>query len=135
MIKETLSSLVQDVIDGNENPLKAFAILKEVEKHTKKCLAQINADVLNEANKYDEKTFSDAGYTFEKRNGSARYDFSNIEQHAAIKSDLKALEEKCKQAYRSWQKGITAVDEETGEVIPQPKVTYSSDVLILKSNK
>ena len=35
MIKETLSSLVQDVIDGNENPLKAFAILKEVEKHKK----------------------------------------------------------------------------------------------------
>lgn len=135
MIKETMSSIVQDVIDGNENPLKAFAILKEVEKHCKKCLEEIASDVMNEANKYSEKSFTDSGYQFEKRNGSARYDFSHIQEHSELKSKIKAFEEKSKQAYRNWQKGITAVDDETGEVIPQPKVTYSKDVLIVKSNK
>lgn len=130
-----ISQLVQDVHDGNESPLKAYGIIKEVQKYVETCVKEIESSALNEAQRWDEKQFDTDGFHFEKRNGSARYDFSGIEEYNRVKDNLKQLEEKYKVAFRSWQKGITPVDDETGEVIPQPKVTYSKDVLIVKSTK
>ena len=40
-IKKQLSSLVQDVIDGNESAVKAMMILFELKSHINECQKQI----------------------------------------------------------------------------------------------
>lgn len=129
-IKETTAELVQNVLDGVENPLKAFAILSDLEKHIKDCKEAVKEEALDEANKYD-KTFVESGFKFERRNGGARYSFSHIEEVKLAKDKVKALETKYKTAYKNAENGIQSVDE-NGELLELPKVTYSSDSLIFK---
>ncbi len=47
-LKEQLSKLVQDVIDGEESPLKAMEILVDLKKHVNKCFIEINKVYLSE---------------------------------------------------------------------------------------
>lgn len=41
MIKEQLSQLVQDVIDGEESAAKALDILLDIRVHVQKCLCEV----------------------------------------------------------------------------------------------
>ena len=52
-MKEQLSQLVQDVIDGEESPLKAIEILLDLKKHVNKCFVEINKAYLAEINGSD----------------------------------------------------------------------------------
>lgn len=126
-----LSELVQNVIDGEESPLKAYGVLKDIEKHVKKCIKEIEDQAINEAHKFD-KTFTDSGYKFERRNGAQRWDFSNVLEIQEAKANLKMLEAKYKSAYKSKSNGVEVFDHSTGELLQLPTVTHSKDSLILK---
>lgn len=49
-MKEQLSQLVQDVIDGEESALKAMEILVDLKKHVNKCFIEVNKVYLSEDN-------------------------------------------------------------------------------------
>jgi hypothetical protein len=59
-----LSTLVQEVLDGNADSLMAFAILKEHKKFVDKCIEEIEDSVFAEADLYTEKTIEKNGFTF-----------------------------------------------------------------------
>jgi hypothetical protein len=128
---ETLEQLLQDVKNGNESALKAYAILKKTEDSIKTMIDEVKEQALQEAAQHSEKTFSDHGYIFEKRNGSARYSFKHIEEWNNLKEEIKQLETRSKQAYSSYQKGMLSATTD-GEEIELPVVTFTSDVLIVK---
>lgn len=131
MTLEELDQIIQDVKNGNESALKAYAVLKKAEDSIKTMIEEVKEQALSEAAQHPEKTFSDHGYIFERRNGSARYSFKHIEQWNNLKEEIKQLETRSKTAYSNYNKGMMTATTD-GEEIELPVVTYSSDVLIVK---
>ena len=127
---EQLSQLVQDVHDGKEDPLKAYAILKDCDSYVKKCIDEINTVALEEAMKNPEKKFLGYGYWFEFRNGASRYDYSNIPEIVELEKDLK----KMKLEARNRCKTNHQILSEDGEILPKPLVSYNKDSLSVKFN-
>lgn len=126
-----VSSLTQDVIDGNENPLKGYAILKQLQKQVANAISEIEEYALDEASKFGEKTFETMNYKFELREGGRRYDFKSIPQWVDANSKLKDIESTCKQAALAYEKGKNIVDE-NGEVVPVPVVKFSKSSITVK---
>ena len=80
-----------------------------------------------------------SSYKIEKRNGKANYDFKHIPEWVEKKSELIAIETKCKlAAQKSFENNnYSAIDLNTGEIIEKPsiipaKVTYSNDIIVFK---
>lgn len=123
-----LEQMVQDVHDGNENPLKAYGILKGLEEKIKKYLDEVKEPALTEADKHG-KNFTEAGFIFERRAGRKIYSFKGIDEHEVAKNHLKSVEDKYKKLLDDGQ----TIDEDTGEVLVLPTITYGSDMLIVKN--
>jgi hypothetical protein len=126
-----IEALASDVIQGVEDPLKAYAILKDVQKQVKEALEGIAEDVLNEASKH-EKQFELHGFRFEQKNGKANYAYSHIPEIVTKEIELKALKELSKQAYKMSQTGLEVVNIGEGQMITPALVTYSKDSVIVK---
>ena len=122
--------LVQDIIDGNEDPLKGFAILKDIADDISKCLSEIEAYAMEEAQKMD-KTFEKYGYRFTRRDGSSRCSYKGIEEWESKKSELSKIEAKYKAALKSSEMGITPVSED-GEEMQLPTLIHSKGSISIK---
>lgn len=129
--RDTLSQLVQDVEDGNESALKAFAILKKQADFIKQCIDQIEPIAFDEAERYGEKTFEDHGYKFEIRKGGAMWSFKNCPNWVQKKEELQNVEKMLKAAAESHEFGTTSVDE-NGEVLTLPEKSYRKDSIVVK---
>lgn len=124
------SELVQNVIDGVESPIKAYAVLKTQKEHIEKCLEEIGEEV-NHATENYEKHFTEHGFKFEKRSGGKYYDFSDIREWKNKKDELVKMESNYKAAYSNYEKGQQSVTED-GELVPLPVVKFKKDSLIVK---
>jgi len=124
--------LVEDVEEGNESPYKAHAILKELQDDIKQCLEQIYPILEDHANQHAEKSFETQGFKIEKRNGKANYNFKNVEEWQVYDKNKKDCEERLKLAYKLYSSGNIVANEESGEVLALPEVTYSKDVIVVK---
>jgi hypothetical protein len=125
-----ISQLAQDVFDEKESPLKAYGIAKQYMKQATEALKAIEEAAIEEASKY-EKTFEAEGFKFEQRNGSKRFDYSNIKEIQEAKEAVKELEKKHRAAYNYFQVNLTSSTED-GEVLELPTVNMGKDVLIVK---
>jgi len=124
--------IANQVLNGEQDALIAYAELKAAEKSLKAVLAQIEPLALEEAAKYG-KSFELYGHKFEQRNGAIRYTFSHLPQWQAADNAKKLVEQQSKQALKAMQIGNTIIDED-GVVIQPPKVSYTKDSLIVKIN-
>jgi len=122
-----ISQLVQDVIDGNENPLVAFAVLKTHAKELATAIKEIEDVAMTEASHYGEKKFTDHGHTFELRDGSRRHSFKHLDHWVEKNAELKAIETLAKQAATA---NATMVDD-NGEIITPAQVTYTKPSIIV----
>lgn len=124
-----ISQLVQDVIDGNENALKAYGLLKDLSKQVSEALKEVEGAAIDEAQKFGEKTFNSMDWKFELRDGARRYNFKNIPQWVEMNKKMKDAEKLYKSASSAFEKGQNIIDE-NGEVVPAAEVTYSKQSLI-----
>jgi hypothetical protein len=122
-----ISQIVQDVIDGNENPLVAFAVLKTHAKELATAIKEIEDVAMTEASHYGEKKFTDHGHTFELRDGSRRHSFKHLDHWVEKNAELKAIETLAKQAATA---NATMVDD-NGEIIKPAQVTYTKPSIIV----
>ena len=122
-----ISQIVQDVIDGNESALKAFAVLKKHAKDVANAIKEIEDAAMIEADHYGQKQFTDYGHTFELRDGSRRYSFKHINDWVDANAELKAIETLAKQAANA---NATMVDD-NGEIIAPAQVTYTKPSIIV----
>lgn len=125
-----IAQLVQDVEDGKENPLKAYALLKDHMKFVSEAIAQFEDYAQEEAAKFGAKTFETMGWKFEIRNGARRHSFKHIDEWLEVNTGLKEREKLYKAAAAAAEKRQTIVDE-NGEVVPPSIVTFSKDSLIV----
>ena len=126
-----MQEIVNQVKEGMQDALIAYAELKAAEKSLKAALAELEPLALEEAAKYG-KTFELYGHKFEQRNGAIRYTFSHLPQWQAADNAKKLIEQQSKQALKAMETGNTIIDAD-GCIVEPPKVLYSKDSLIVKS--
>lgn len=122
--------ITEPVLSGEKDALPAYAELKEIEKHLKAAIEEIQPYALEESEKYG-KSFELNGYKFERRNGKANYSFKHIHQYQEAENFLKFIKQQSMAALKAAENGGVVVDAD-GQVINPPNVTYSKDVLICK---
>lgn len=129
-IKDQLANGIQEVEDGNLNPVEYYANLDVLEKFVKKCKEQIQEDALTEAENYGAKTFKDFGFEITIRNGATTYDYSDNQELNDLKGKVKAITDNLKLASK---KGVAIVDLESGETFePCPIKSGSKTSLTIK---
>lgn len=121
---------VQEVIDGNADPLEVYAALNIELKELETCKKQIEDYAKEEAEKHGSK-FEHKGYKFEVRQGGRSYSFKHIPEWQTYSKAVKECEERYKAAFSSYEKGLMTADE-NGEEIELPEVSYRSNSLIIK---
>lgn len=136
-LKEQLSQTltnVEQAIEGNYSAFKGKFELDLLVKELQSIQKEVNEIAVQEASDYPEKTFEMDGLKIEKRNGSRRFDFKNCAVWTTKQTELKNIERSLKNAFELYQQGKVVADE-NGEELEIPKVTYGSDVVIVKEAK
>jgi hypothetical protein len=131
-VKETIDNIIHAIELGYVNPLDAFAVFKELEKRFNEAKKQIDELAYNESEKYD-KTFKIGSYQFTRVEGRKQFDFSNISEWNEAKENLKQIENKYRSVYENQKNNISSLNEQTGEVLEVPIVTFSKSSLAVKN--
>lgn len=132
VIQNQIDLVIRNVDLGFTSSLEAFAVFKELEKRFNDAKKQIDALAYNESEKYD-KTFKIGSYTFTRTEGRKQFDFSNISEWNEAKENLKQIESKYKAVYENQKNNISSFNEQTGEVLEVPVVTFSKSSLAVKN--
>lgn len=100
-----LTAVVGEVVEGNESALKLSVVLSTMTKAIDEARKKIEEHMLQEAESYGQKTFSDYGAKFQITECGVKYDYSVIEGWSAIqqtiddlKKEQKAIEDMAKHA-------------------------------------
>lgn len=137
--KEKIEKIIEDCNDGNIYYLDAIIELREYRTSLKYQLEMISKFEANNhdyiANAANEHQNEYSGFSFETRKGRNLYDFRHIQEWSDADKLKKFIEAKYKSAFNSYQRNITPIDDETGEVLPSPKVTYGKPSIVLKEKK
>ena len=129
-IKETVAEITTAVQNGEVNALEAFINLKKIEEIIKQVKKNVDDLVIEEAAKYNTKTFTTFDAEVTLKNSATRYDYSNIPEIVNKELELKALKDKHKAALKS-----NVIDLDTGELVEAPIVKGGKEVVSIKLNK
>lgn len=124
--QQLAEQLSEAVLNGDKGPLGVWAELKMLEEAIKRAKDLIRDASIDELAKYGPST-DIGGVTFTKYNGKRNYKYDHNPDWLDLKHKMEEVERKMKIAIND-----TIVDEETGEVIPPAKVTYSSETISVK---
>ena len=127
-IKETVAEITTAVQNGEVNALEAFINLKKIEEIIKQVKKNVDDLVIEEAAKYNTKTFTTFDAEVTLKSSASRYDYSNIPE--IVNKELKALKDKHKAALKS-----NVIDLDTGELVEAPIVKGGKEVVSIKLNK
>lgn len=128
---DSIKQLVQDVNSGNENPLKAYGLIKQQIDELGICLKEVKEEAVLEALRQDNKTFTNSGFKFTLGEGKASYNYKKIKAWAKAKKALDKIQATAKTAYSAYKSGLQTADGD-GEVSELPIVTYSAESLSAK---
>ena len=129
-IKETVAEITTAVQNGEVNALEAYINLKKIEEIIKQVKKNVDDLVIEEAAKYNTKTFTTFDAEVTLKNSASRYDYSNIPEIVNKELELKALKDKHKAALKS-----NVIDLDTGELVEAPIVKGGKEVVSIKLNK
>lgn len=133
------TKILQDYREGLISPEESAYRIKKWEDDIKfeaEKASELKALLINDLSNFNtEMPDGYKGLKIEIRSGRRMFDFKGIKTIENAKKSLKALEERHKSAFLSLEKGIVPVDQETGEIIEVPSVSYGKDSLILSFKK
>jgi hypothetical protein len=129
-LKQASARMAEQVIFGEISPIEAHLKLSLVKDMAEDVLKQIRGSVSDDLDRYGKDKPTVAGWTIEKFNGGNVAKFDHNPEWVRLKEQLADLEDKMKAA----SKGMTIIDENTGEVIP-PAVFVPKEDSIRKSFK
>lgn len=124
------SNAVQEVHNGNADPIEVYAQLKSEIDYLQKMKDEIESYALKEIDKFDKK-FQYKGFSIERREGRRMFCFDNISSWKEKNKELKEIESAAKAAYSNSQKNFTTVTSE-GEIVDLPTVKFSKESIIIK---
>ena len=123
------AQLVQDVLDGNQDPLEAFGLLKRLQDNIDRCVAEIKPEAVSEAEKFGSKQFD--LFKVEFKGGSRRYYYESVPIIFDLETEVKRLKAVYKSAYENAQKGMQTVDED-GVLLDLPTCKHGEDTISVK---
>ena len=117
--------------EGEANTaLPLYQLLRDMEKFAKESKSEVERLAMIEI----DNGFELNGYEVKIKTGSTRYIYKNIPEHVAAMEAVKEIEERSKQAFLSFQKGIQVASED-GEEIVFPEVVRSKDSISITKKK
>jgi hypothetical protein len=142
--KSEIQKQTQEIIDrindsGEINPLKVATAMKALETAMGIIKKGISDAIMEEAEKYQAKTFTFDGHQLQIREAATKYDYTNCgdPEYNRLQEQMENLKEQIKKR-EAWLKaapeGATVVDPETGEVheiYPPAKFSTTSVAITL----
>jgi len=122
-----VNAIIEAVEAGVVNPLDAFASFNKLEKIFKEAKVKIDEMARDEAEKYNEKTFTFGKVEFTRKEGAKKLNYSEDLYYSNLQAKLKAREELLKVA----QKQTMLFDDE-GIEVPKVSISYNKDSLMVK---
>jgi hypothetical protein len=124
--------IIQSVKNGDANPLEALVMLKALQLLSKEVIEQIEDNVLNEANRYNEKTIEMYGAKIDKCDVKTEYlyETSGDSQWEELDAEIKGLTEKKKQReefLRAIKDPVVLVTKDGEEEIVKPPVKRTKE--------
>jgi hypothetical protein len=129
-IQKHFIQLLEDVAEGEYCPLAAFGEITDVQKRLSEIADEIKNHAMQEAEMYDEATFTRSGYKFTKVPARRMVDYSGVPQWADLKKRQQEIESLALHAASTF--GVAIFDEKTGEQIPPAAIKYSKPGLSVK---
>lgn len=124
--------IIQSVKSGNANPLEALVMLKALQLLSKEVIEQIEDNILNEANRYNEKTIEMYGAKIDKCDVKTEYlyETSGDSQWEELDAEIKGLVERKKQReefLRAIKDPVVLVTKDGEEEIVKPPVKRTKE--------
>lgn len=138
MINSNIQELKQKVEDGEMDALTVFASLKSFAKELKSVTDSIHSHAIEEAHNYpeQEKEIIHKGFVFQRSVAPGKWDYKNVKEVSDKDSELKKLKKKYQDLYKMSEKGMAAIDKDTGEVIESlPKYTPGKPIVKFMGEK
>ncbi len=125
--KRIAEQIVEPILNGNADALKAMEELKVLEEVVKNAKELIKDEAMTEADKYSKEDARINSVSFSKSE-SPTYDYSVNPEWVRLDKEKKAIEAKMKLLYKA---GVTEnnVDTETGEISIPAKIKSVSTSL------
>ena len=114
-IPQLIREYGDEVTEGNVNEFDAWIYLREIKKTLEDIIDQIQEKAVTEAEKYKGQIYK--GYHVQVAELGGRYSYDHIKEYKQTKEQIKAIEEKAKDAFNMWKKGNALIDENGEEVI------------------
>lgn len=128
-MQSNIDLLLQGVENGEVNGLEVFAVFKKLEKIFDEAKKKAEKYAFDEAEKVNEKTFTNFGCQFTIKQGYAQYNYEEDHVYSDLKEKLKNREELLKLALKS--KDIIFGSD--GVEVPKVSVKgYTKDSLSIK---
>lgn len=124
-VKEKALKDALTVIDSGEVDLfKSYSNAVRLEEYIKTFLSNVRSELESTLN----EKYTVNGVSFEKRNGSVKYDFSKDEKYLEIENKLKERKEKLKLSSNTKE----PIFDEEGIEIPKLIKNYTKDSIVIK---
>lgn len=134
LVKDVISSVRENVLEGNASALESFARLKHLAEHLASAMEDIKQDAITEAKKYEHGRVV-FGYSVTiNQNAGARWDYKHIPEWATQSEKLKQIEDCAKAGYRNLEKIGTSVTDD-GEVVVPAKYKPGGETLVLSKSR
>ena len=124
--REKIENLLNNVEDGELSASWAFVVIKEELDFLQDCMDQLKPQVIEEVRNFPA---THGALRVEYMPGTRRYSFDHLDDWKVLKGQMAHLESTAKMAYSAYEKGRTLVNDDTGEIVPLPYVTYTKDTV------
>ena len=124
--------IVQSVRDGNASALETLVMLRSLQLLSKEVIEQIEENILNEANRYNEKSLEMFGAKIEKCDVKTEYlyETSGDSQWEELDAEIKSLTERKKQReefLRVIKDPVLQVNKDGAEELVKPPVKRTKE--------
>lgn len=127
-----INSIAKAVSEGNQSPLKAFILLKQIEDALKSAMDTVKDQAVDEAEGYGEKSFDLMGARVEVRNGPSQWKYDGVTRVKEYADKLKVYQELAKTAAKSKE---PIYDNEGVQIEPAQQVFGKSTIAVSLINK
>ena len=126
-----LHEINEMIVNGEGDALETFIHLKRIERLFKDVFKGAQDLAIEEAQK-EGGTFQRFNAEIQNKTGAKMWDFKGCKQWADKKAELVAIEGDLKNAFALYERGKQSFDDETGEQVDIPHVTYKADNITIK---
>lgn len=143
--KVFIDKAIEDVVQGNLDPLDVFIVFKTMAEQLSKANAQIQDLAIEQAELHGAKTFTHHGYNIGIVQGRTTWDFKNCQGVVEMEAEVKRLKDSLKSMRKAAEadgysevvelngQKVLAAPDQNGELIALPVQKSGKSYLTIKN--